>query len=76
MLSYYNEDPYHPGCYDCEEKEKQLYRAKDWLESIVEQLYSKEELDLKRFEDHLDELCHQLDIKLENRLIMIQRANK
>ena len=63
-------------CYQCNEKEEQLENAKEFLESIVEMLYSREVLDLAKFEDHLDELCHQLDVKIGQGDLQIRRQEE
>ena len=81
MRDYYAPDSwYEPDCepdYECsacDEKEQTLDSAKEFLESLVEMLYSKEALDLNLFENHLDELCHQLDVKIGAGDLQIQRS--
>lgn len=66
----------HPECRDCEKKEGTMHEAKNYLESIVQMLYSKDMLDLHKFEDTLDELCHLLNVKLLPEDLQIQRRTK
>jgi hypothetical protein len=63
-------------CYKCDEKDKQIDNAKEFLESIVEMLYSKEALDLAEFEDHLDELCAYMDVKIGQGDLQIRRLEE
>lgn len=69
-------DSYGCECYRCEEKTGVLEDAKEFLQSIVDMLYSKETLNVAQFEDHLDELCHQLGVKMNSGDIQIQRLEK
>lgn len=63
-------------CSDCDEKESTIENSKEFLESIVNMLYSSEPLDLAKFEDHLDELCGYLDVKIGKGDLQIQRIQK
>lgn len=63
-------------CSDCDEKKSSLDNAKEFLESIVSMLYSREPLELLKFEEHLDELCHQLDVQIGKGDLQIQRLQE
>ena len=60
-------------CSACNGKENTLDTAKEFLESLVDMLYSKEALDLTDFEWKLDELCHYLNVKMIAGDLQIQR---
>lgn len=68
MCYYTDYDPtdydYSPMCRHCEENEQKLDHAKEWLESVVRQLYSKDKLDCLELENDLDELCHLLGVRM------------
>lgn len=49
--------------------------AKEMLQAVLEQLYSKDKLDANQLEWHLDELCFALDIKLNAGDLNISRKN-
>jgi hypothetical protein len=63
-------------CYDCECKEQKMDIAADYLEKIVKQLYSKDNLDVPMLESDLDELCYQLKVKLIDAEMQIQRKQE
>ncbi len=62
-------------CKACEGKENVLDVAKEFLESIVDMLYSKQPLDASEFECQLEELCYQLNVKMGDEL-QIERKQK
>ncbi len=57
---FYNE---RPECKDCLEKEQMFDEASEYLEEIVQQLYSKDPINYSDLEHCLDELCHYLKVK-------------
>jgi hypothetical protein len=63
-------------CSHCDEKEKTLDNSKEFLESIVSMLYSKEPLDLLAFENHLDELCSYMDVTIDKGDLQVQRLQE
>lgn len=69
---HFDEEPSHE-CYLCDDTYKKLDTAKYWLESIVEQLYSTEPIDTLKFEDHLEELCYQLEMHIPKTSLHIKR---
>lgn len=74
MLDCYLEtDCYEDYCPKCEETENILYYSVEFLESVLEQIYSSKPLDPLLFEDHLGELCCYLKIKLPDGELQIQR---
>lgn len=71
---YFDEDPLIAHeCYLCDDTYKKLDTAKYWLESIIEQLYSNDPIDPVKFEDHLEELCHQLEMNVPKSTLLIKR---
>ncbi len=60
-------------CPACERKEETLNRTKEFLESIVNMLYSNKPLNLIEFENDLDELCHRMDVQIGFGDLQIQR---
>lgn len=87
MNSYWNsfgppDSWYEPDCYPeyecsgCDNKEKQLETAKEFLESVIQKLYSQNTLDVHELERDLDELCCALDVKLLPGELQIQRKKQ
>ena len=72
--SWYEPD-YYPEyeCHKCDQKDKIVEKAGEYLSAIIKTLYNKDALDLGQLESHLDELCHLLDVKLEQGELQIQR---
>lgn len=66
MFNYYEPDDYAPirECSDCDDKQFVLDSSKDILRNIIEQIYSKKDLDLLKLEEDLDDLCHLLDVPI------------
>ena len=56
-----------------EELEDKIESAQDYLQSVIEKLYAKEDLDLLDLENSLDELCHALGVNLIPGDLQIQR---
>ncbi len=56
-----------------EKAEEKLYNAKEFMESLVEMMYSKEELDIDMFTWRLEEACAYLDVKFPVDEIQIKR---
>jgi hypothetical protein len=65
------QDP--PTCRHCEDKEQSLDCAKEFLETIVNMLYSKNTLNIESLEENLDQLCHFLRVKVKPGDLQIQR---
>jgi hypothetical protein len=88
MCNYYNEryspssEWYEPiteptyQCSDCEPVEQKLNDAKEYLEAVVDMLYSKQPLDRGLLESNLDELCALIGIKIGVGELQVQRTNK
>lgn len=75
--SWYESDCYQDEeCKRCEEKEQTLDYAKEFLEYLVTALYSKQPLNLDKFEESLDELCHALHVKMGSGDLQIQRLKE
>jgi hypothetical protein len=70
---YRSEAYYKPECKQCAEKETALQEAREYLEGVIEQLYSKDKLDISTLEFNLDELCSFLGVKIGKDLPNIQR---
>lgn len=60
-------------CKHCDEKQEIIGEAGEWLEEIVKQVYSKDNLDIHHFENCLDMLCHLLNVKMNTGDIQISR---
>jgi hypothetical protein len=75
--SWYEED-YIPEkiCRTCEENEQKIDCAKEILETLVQMLYSKGSLNLNKFEENLDELCHLFQVKLLPGDLQIERTKE
>ena len=60
-------DPdYYPEsvpCLECEDKQRILDDAKDFLIGIVEQIYSRKELDTEILDHCIEHLCYTLNVK-------------
>ncbi len=68
---YEQEDQYDCNCGD--DSYKKLENAREFLESVVEMMYSKEKLNMEDFESHLEEACSYLDIGFPMGDIQIKR---
>ncbi len=78
MFAYqYDEyfEPERPSCRQCEESQQKLDDAKEFLEGVVEKLYSRDTLDVLHLEFLLDELCFYLDVKSGIGDLQIQRLS-
>lgn len=75
MLDRYIDEDYYEErvCRCCDKKQDKLESAKDFLEGVIEALYSETPLDVYQLEDHLEELCGYLDVKLPQKRLQIQR---
>jgi|GEM_PF-4308898 len=62
-------------CVDCDYNRKLLLDIKLWFESIVEQLYSNQDLDLEDLENCLDEMSHLIKVKLPAHSLQIKRKS-
>lgn len=63
-------------CKHCEYNEQTLDEAKEFLEEVVQQLYSTDSLDIYKLEHCLDELCHMLKVKMNAGDIQVERKEK
>lgn len=69
-------EPYYEPeivCRHCEEKEKIIDVAKEYLESIVKILYSSQEIDLLKIQDDLIEICHSFGVEIPKNELRITR---
>jgi len=72
----YRSESYYKECKQCSEKEEALQEAREYLEGVIEQLYSKDKLDISTLEFNLDELCSFLGVKIGQDLPNIQRPSQ
>jgi len=72
-MHLYEEPNCETECFGCSEKENKIDDIKYWLRSIVDQLYSKEKLDVVEFETALQELCFNVNIRVPIKALEIQR---
>lgn len=70
---YEPEDEQYFECKKCEEKDKELECAREFLEDIIEKLYGDSELDIARLDDSLGELCSYLGVKHPIKMPNIKR---
>lgn len=63
MFSY-QENCIETECYACEEKKESLESIKEWMQSLIHQLYGAEPFDLMMIENCLDEMAHSIGLKL------------
>lgn len=68
---YEPEDQYECDCGN--NSDKNIESAKDFMEAIVEMMYSKKELNMDDFEGFLEEVCAHLDIDFPLEEIQIKR---
>lgn len=70
-------DEYEPACVqdcpDCLEKDETLSECEKYLKSIVNELYSRDPLDLDLLENHLEDLCHLFRMNIPKEPIQIVR---
>jgi len=72
--SWYEPDcDYDVECDSCDKLNRKLDNAKDFLEGIMEIMYSKDRFDEATFESHLDELCSYLGVPMNLGELMIRR---
>lgn len=76
MYDDYTYDDICFTCNYCEETQGNKDNIREFLQSIMNQLYSSEPLNVARLEDDFDNLCHQLDIKIMPGEMQIQRLEK
>ncbi len=65
--------PYDHECAACEDHNTDKLYAKELLQKVVDQLYSKSPIDTDDLEWHLDELCFAIGIQLNPGDLNIQR---
>ena len=61
------------SCHQCDEKDKEIDHMADHMKAIIEMLYGKDRLDVAMLEDHLDEVCHCLGLKLPAEMPNVER---
>lgn len=64
------------SCLECNEKGEIIEKAGEFLNSIINQLYTREELNTIELESNLDELCYLLDVNIGKGDLTIERKNK
>ena len=75
MYNQWEPDSYEPDCYcnKCEEHEQKMDQVKDFVEGVIEQLYSTEKLDVSILEHCLDELCFLVEAKMNKGFLQVER---
>ncbi len=66
-------EPDEPDCRNCEDIKDRLFDAQKHLKEVLNQLYSKKDLNKISLENALDELCYYLDIDTVKGDLMIER---
>ena len=69
-------DKHQSECRECLQKEQVFDSGNEYLQEIIDQLYSKEPLDKSKLEHCLDELCFLLKVKMKKTDLNIQRPEK
>lgn len=64
------------NCSDCDEKYIKLSNVEYWLEFLLDQLYSYDELDLLGLERCLEELCWIVGMKVPRTTLNVTRLYK
>lgn len=64
---------YEYDCDSCDRLHKKLENARDFMEAVVEMMYSKDKLNMDDFERCLEETCSYLDIGFPVDEIQIKR---
>lgn len=70
------QDVYHSDMHDRQQalmNEQIIDESREFLDAIVKQLYSKEDLNKGNLEHCIDELCHLLQVKMIKEELNIQR---
>ncbi len=60
-------------CRECEKKQHTIDNAKDFLEGVIQALYSHKPLDVDALDNHLEELCAFLEVNMPKERIQVQR---
>lgn len=60
-------------CCHCDQKSENMNHAADHMVEVIKMLYGKDRLDVDKLEDHLDEVCHVLGIKLPSETPTVER---
>lgn len=60
----YDELSLERTCFECEENKKTMKEIVYWFEVILDLVYSTRALDEREFENCLDEIAYNLDVKL------------
>lgn len=74
MLSEFYNPAFGTECSTCDDLLLKKDRAREWLKSVVDQLYSSKPLNPLKLENDLDELCYYLDVKLLPGEMQVQRT--
>lgn len=70
---YWNEEPYdEPECCGCTDKQDQLDNIKSFFLGVLENLYGVNKLNLENLEHCLDEIAHQIGMKLPEGKLQIR----
>lgn len=62
-----------PRWEDLQTRDKKLETIEDFFKGALHEIYGTDELDYQRLEWYLDEIAHQLELKLPERPMMIMR---
>lgn len=75
MNTYYEDYFYEPDhcCRQCDEKDQVIDESEEFLDEIVQQLYSKESLNKAVLQHCLEELCFRLKVKLPMGELQVDR---
>lgn len=76
---YFDEIEYDhemPLCHMCEEFEGTLDQIKDHMGYVLNELYSKDALNMRKLEDSIEEICHYLGINMPIEFPNIERTRE
>ena len=69
-----DDSDYSPECNGCNERDETLQAAADSLKELFAILYGKTTFNLIKLEGYLEELADQLEVKLPDNDLIIQRV--
>jgi hypothetical protein len=64
---------YPPSWRDFEEMQKSLSTIEDFLKGVLDEVFGEQELNPDRLSWYLDEIAHQVDVKIPNKQIRLKR---
>lgn len=73
---YFDDELKLNDCKCCKKSESKIEDAAIFLESIIKQLYNRDNLNVLELESDLDELCHLLNVDLIPGDLQIQRLKE